>query len=165
MNWEAISAISEAIAAIGVIVTLIYLAMQIRHNTRTVDGSTQQMLMSQEIEIYRLFTDHADVLVKGNKDLTSLTESEKEVYVYLVFAHMSQLYSGYVQHDKELIPEEVWEAYTNSAVMSLEQPGFRQVWQDVKHTYPVGFIRMVDTIISEHIEGRTESWGQSKVPE
>jgi len=33
MNWDAIGAVSEAVGAIGVIVTLVYLAYQIRQNT------------------------------------------------------------------------------------------------------------------------------------
>ena len=33
MNWDAIGAIAEVVAAIGVILTLIYVAIQIRQNT------------------------------------------------------------------------------------------------------------------------------------
>ena len=36
MNWEAIGAIGEVLGAIGVIVTLAYLAVQIRQNTRDI---------------------------------------------------------------------------------------------------------------------------------
>ena len=35
MNWEAIGAIGETAGAVGVIVTLIYLAIQVRQNTRS----------------------------------------------------------------------------------------------------------------------------------
>jgi hypothetical protein len=40
MNWEAIGAISEGLGAIGVLVTLGYVAMQIRQNTRAVEANT-----------------------------------------------------------------------------------------------------------------------------
>lgn len=33
MNWEAIGAVGEALGSIAVLVTLIYLAIQIRQNT------------------------------------------------------------------------------------------------------------------------------------
>ena len=39
MNWDAIGAISEILAAIAVVVTLIYLAKQIRQNSQTVEIS------------------------------------------------------------------------------------------------------------------------------
>ena len=37
MNWEAIGAVGEVLGAIGVIVTLGYLAVRIRQNTRQLD--------------------------------------------------------------------------------------------------------------------------------
>ena len=42
MNWEAIGASAEAIAAIGVVVTLAYLAVQIRAHTRATRVSSFQ---------------------------------------------------------------------------------------------------------------------------
>jgi len=34
MNWDAVGAVAELLGAIGVIVSLVYLAIQIRRNTR-----------------------------------------------------------------------------------------------------------------------------------
>ena len=39
MNWETIGAVGEVAGAIGVVVTLIYLSVQIRQNTRALDQS------------------------------------------------------------------------------------------------------------------------------
>jgi len=35
MTWDAVGAIADSVGAIGVIITLIYLAVQIRTNTKT----------------------------------------------------------------------------------------------------------------------------------
>lgn len=40
MNWEAVQAIADVVAAAAVIVTLGYLAVQIRQNTRAIRGAT-----------------------------------------------------------------------------------------------------------------------------
>jgi len=42
MNWDAIGALAEAIGAIAVIVTLVYLAIQLRQNTRAIERSTER---------------------------------------------------------------------------------------------------------------------------
>ena len=42
MNWEAIGAIGETIGAIAVVLTLVYLSIQIRQNTRSVRAATYQ---------------------------------------------------------------------------------------------------------------------------
>ena len=45
INWEALGAIASLLAAIGVIVTLIYLSIQIRQNTKAVRSSSIQNLV------------------------------------------------------------------------------------------------------------------------
>ena len=35
MNWEAMGAIGESVGALGVVVSLLYLATQLRHSSRT----------------------------------------------------------------------------------------------------------------------------------
>ena len=45
MNWDAIGAIGETLGAIAVVVTLIYLAAQIRQNSRFVKAATYHSTM------------------------------------------------------------------------------------------------------------------------
>jgi hypothetical protein len=45
VNWEALGAVANLLAAIGVIATLIYLAIQIRQNTKAVRSSSIQNLI------------------------------------------------------------------------------------------------------------------------
>ena len=41
MNWEAIGAVGEVLGAIGVIATLVYLAVQIRQNSTVLEQNNQ----------------------------------------------------------------------------------------------------------------------------
>ena len=43
MDWDAVAAIGEAVGALAVVVSVIYLALQVRNNTRT---STQNMVQA-----------------------------------------------------------------------------------------------------------------------
>ena len=47
MNWEAIGAMSEAVGVLGVIISLIYLASQIRQNRKAVHAATAHSLAMQ----------------------------------------------------------------------------------------------------------------------
>ena len=42
MNWEALGAIAELLGALGVIATVVYLAVQIRHNTTALHSASYQ---------------------------------------------------------------------------------------------------------------------------
>ena len=62
---------------------------------------------------------------------------------------MSQLYSGWVQLKRGLIEQPVWQAYENSALLTLESAGFREAWDDYKETYPVDFQAEVRKLLEQ----------------
>ncbi len=147
MNWEVISAVAEILGATGVIITVIYLAIQIRHNTRFVQGSTEHTLMSQEIEVYALMATHADVYQRGCDNLASLTKAERVVFNNLMYSQMSQFYAGWVGFKRGLIDQPVWQAYENSTLMTMADRGFRQAWEQDKAGYPQGFQDEVQALL------------------
>jgi hypothetical protein len=57
MNWDAIGAIGEVLGAIAVVVTLIYLGVQIRQNT-------EREKMSQEFVANQYFNELRMLIVK-----------------------------------------------------------------------------------------------------
>jgi hypothetical protein len=91
MNWEAISAIGEIIGAISVVITLFYLAIQLRQNTSQVKHSAvateiaayQDMIgRISELNGLRIASSElADLILKGASDLESLSDSERSRYI------------------------------------------------------------------------------------
>jgi hypothetical protein len=47
MNWDAIGAVAEAIGAIGVIGTLLFVALQVRHSARATEENSREILESR----------------------------------------------------------------------------------------------------------------------
>jgi hypothetical protein len=43
MDWDAVGAIAESLSAIGLIATLVYLAVQVRHSKYATEAYTRQM--------------------------------------------------------------------------------------------------------------------------
>ena len=56
MNWEAIGAIGEFVGALAVVLTLGYLALQVRQNTTG-------MRVAAKLEITKQFADYTDLLL------------------------------------------------------------------------------------------------------
>ena len=53
MNWEAISGVGEIIGALAVVVSLLYVAGQIRHNTKTSQDEAYRDIFGQtNIQFY-----------------------------------------------------------------------------------------------------------------
>lgn len=59
MNWTAIPTISELASAVVVIVTLWYVAVQIRQNTKATLANSRQGLIDSELGLLSDYIDHA----------------------------------------------------------------------------------------------------------
>jgi hypothetical protein len=86
MNWDAIGAIGEVVGAAGVVLTLLYLAIQIRLNTKATDKQSLRDATEFLYNSYRpLIEDHdlADINLRGMKDYENLKPTEKERFHYI----------------------------------------------------------------------------------
>ena len=80
MNWEAIGAVGEILGALGVIITLLYLAGQIRQNNRQIRGNAIGTLAELD---YKLASDIRDdselfrIVVTASNDWASIPVSDQ----------------------------------------------------------------------------------------
>ena len=81
MNWDALGAIGEIIGAIAVVITLGFLAIQIRYSTRSMDESNR---LQRATAIDR----HADSV---NRWRGSLSENEDLARIWLAAIHDEEL--------------------------------------------------------------------------
>ena len=111
MNWEAISAISEVIGAVAVVIMLAYLAIQIRQNTQMnasalrqsfYDYTTRQMLHGTDS------TELSALIAKASMTNETLLPGEK-IQILRLFQAVFVGYQGaYFQHKKDALDEEDW---------------------------------------------------------
>ena len=72
MTLIELGALGEFIGAIGVVVTLVYLALQIRHNTRAVRSSMHQDMIESTLRIAESLSDNSEVVrivIKADAEL------------------------------------------------------------------------------------------------
>lgn len=139
VNWAAIEGIASVAGAIGVIISIIFLIYEVRHNARAIEGATVQSLMSLEREVFSLLGDKAALMTKGGSDANALTEIEMYQYERAVGTYMSLIYSAYVQHKGDLVEDEVWDAYLHALELHMQAPGFAETWLRIAIGYPKSF--------------------------
>ena len=73
MNWEAIGAVGEVVGAIAVVATLVYLATQIRQNTKTVkNSSVEALIAAMQANINLTARDYLSTGLAGGRLYTQL---------------------------------------------------------------------------------------------
>ncbi len=100
--------------------------------------------MSQEMTVYALLAQYANVFRRGCASIEDLDADEAAVFEYLVSAVSSQSYSAFVQYQRNLISESVWAAYLADWMNFIENSGFRSAWSKIRSVYPIEFCQCLD---------------------
>ena len=80
MNWNIISTLAETVGAIAVVTSLVYLAVQVRQNTRATKSGASSYIdeaLARILSAIRGDAEFADIWLRGCQDLESLDEIER----------------------------------------------------------------------------------------
>ncbi|MEM9623040.1 MAG: hypothetical protein AAF993_15420 [Pseudomonadota bacterium] len=154
MNHEAIAQLlgnyGEFVGAIGVVITLAYLAVQIRQNTRalraaSIDSMTQ---FANDIRTH-LFTDPGitTIYMNGLRDVSGLSDLERERFRLMMTNALWALWNAYTQ--AQLGDNQAWDAQKPVLRRFLSQPGGAWFWKTYKDEFSADFQAEVDVILSD----------------
>ncbi len=159
MNWEAIGAIGELIGAAAVVVTLIYLAVQIRQNTRQL---AQNELSSRAAaanlcaiaprEQRRTVIESAElteIWLKGMNNPDELAENDFYRFRLLMQNLIDAIWDIHTQTVVTGFSPETWKTQGLTVVERvIGTPGGRRVWSQFRENYTSDFRDEVDGILA-----------------
>jgi hypothetical protein len=152
MNWEAIGAIGEVIGAVAVVVTLVYLAAQIRHNTMSNRNAALQTISAQNADWLSLITqddDVARIFRAGQKDLGSITGNDLVRYGMLMTQFCRVFGAQHHQHINRALPDDIWQSSERSIQFTLQRRGARNWWSSFGYQFSESFQQLVNGLLSE----------------
>jgi len=128
---DALGNIGDFVGGIAVIVTLIYLAVQVRHNTRSTRLASMQstMLAAQNVGILPAQDrDLARVVRVGLTTPDALDDDEFQQFRYFLMSMLRVHEDMFVQHRAGVVDDETWTARSSSLRTVFSLPGGRKVW-------------------------------------
>ena len=142
MNWDAISAVAETLGAIAVLVTLLYLAVQMRvaNKQREIEALRYNWDgLNQICEFLGGSTERASIVKRGRESLENLTEEERLVFEFMHLRVLNTIELWYMQL-KETSPtgeyyEQQLENIEGVIVYLFNYPGALEIWGMIKHTF------------------------------
>ena len=132
MDIQDLGALGELVAAIATLATLIYLALQIRQSSRSVDAATEDGVTTRFNEINMLIGSDpklGKILTLGIDSPESLTEEEAIQFSFLWRCYMNQYFSLYHLHKQGVLSPNRWAVYAREAAWWLSTPGGK-VWKE-----------------------------------
>ena len=136
MSLEDLGNIGEFVAAVAVLVSLIYLATQIRDNTRSLQAaSLQSVLDGQRDHSFLPLAQSAEITelyARGLNGLDNLDEGERRRFLPLLLDQCFQMQNVMQLHERNLLSDADYDAWLKYTTSLFRTPGGAAVWPDLQ---------------------------------
>lgn len=164
MNWDAIGAMGEISGVIAVLITLGYLARQIKQSNRqTLLSSLQHTFDSLNAwcELVSESPDLAPIILRGRDSYEALAEAERFRFDHVHIQLLNIIESHHFQLQRTDMDDEYREWATKNlegiAGGYLSYPGTRQFWSDAEAFFPPDVRELVSRSIAKTPASGAES--------
>ena len=146
MKLEKLSALAELVAAIAIVVTLVYLSIQVRQNTDALNAQSRQSIMTSAQTELLTSVDHPEVIVAISKTEPLTVDENIQLDAYLTASMRSREFS-WLQYESGLIDAAQWNTELAVIRSIMSAPRVRLWWTRLGRTYVSGeFAAFVDDL-------------------
>ena len=152
MNWEMVSAIGQVVAAIGVILSLIYLAIQIREQNKERRRAGINILTAQWSELVRTAQEHREFAVlflQGMQCFKSLDAPDKLRFSAFFTRYTRNCEGMFIYYRDGALENALWNEVERTMNDYFAYPGVREWWTTRKHWLTDDFCAVVEAIIAK----------------
>ena len=126
MNWDAIGAIGEVAGAAAVVGTLVYLALQIKHQNAANSAAVHNNLLEGFTHVEALLAEDLERTALFNKGLwepESLGDDEASQFSWLFRMFINQYVKAFRLYQEHVITKTEWENYAKTGAYLIDTPG------------------------------------------
>jgi hypothetical protein len=142
--------IAEVIGAFAVVISLVYVGVQVTDNTRAMRSATASATSDAISSWYGDLGGNlqaSTIMLNGISNPKSLSREEMAQFIYLVHGLLLQYqYAYYLSREQTLDPG-LQQSLTYNLLGVREQPGFVLFWQQRREVFEPGFRAFVDDLI------------------
>ncbi len=138
MDLQSLGNLGEFVGAIGVVVSLVYLAQQMRQNTNSVRAASFNSMVQNSIGLLEHTfkdSDFAEFLARAERDPAALSPVERlrwDAYMTAVFRHFGNLV---YQHRVGALDHSMWDAYRGTLKQHLRSPTWAAWYEAHAHEF------------------------------
>ena len=149
MNWEAISAIGQIVGAIGVVVSLIYVATEVRNSARATQLASRRSISEIFTLLSRQLAEHPDLrelYYRGLHDFESLEGAERVRFSALMGQSFRLLEATYYGQSEGHVGERLWRGAEAALRDFSGYPGIQAWWRTRSHWFSEDFANLVNQL-------------------
>lgn len=153
MSWQDLGSIGELISAVAVVVSLVYLAFQIRQNTRQIDENTKAAQAAAfDSSIAHTFMARqaiienealARIYLEGSNHPEALSDEDLLRYRLIIHNILWSLWNMQSQAQVGELSSETWSAQLATLERIVSTTGFRWFWANYAREFGASFQQII----------------------
>jgi hypothetical protein len=157
MNWDAIGAVAEILGSITVVITVVYLTVQIRQSGKAAKSVSTNQTRSAAVEVLSAISSNTDSVktwTYGLNDRTSLEIHERIRFDLMIFQTLRVSETIFIEYREGLVSKDLWEGQWRGEQAILLTAGGRESWAAQKRFLSTSFMQWVDQHLDSDVQSR-----------
>jgi hypothetical protein len=151
MNWEAIGATGELIGAFAVVITLIYVGIQVRHSAGAVRSAAANDASVALQTVYLALGSNrqaSEVWFTALASPEPLSTHDEFQFMMMMHAVLLGMQNSYFLSQEGTLDADYREAITTAIVAIKDLPGMDRYWRQRRGFFITGFAEYVDSLLA-----------------
>ena len=152
MNWDAIGSASEVLGALAVVVTLVYLARQVRENTslaKTEYHTNSVNTMARFSDWKASSIENARIFRIGMQNFRDLTPDERVILDGVLLDLVLCFKDILEAHERGFMDQETYDAWVSFVGANLAMSGGQMWWQQARRSFISKVQKAIDSAIAQ----------------
>ncbi len=132
MNWEAINAGSQFVSSIAVVLSVLYLALQVHRSTRVAKVAAQDAAASAFRDVTNTFMENAEmsrIWGVGLEDLSKLSTEDQARFFHAAHQFLKALETIHFHYLNGLLDNQLWHGWEELLRHYIAAPGIARYWE------------------------------------
>jgi hypothetical protein len=150
MSLSDLANVATLISSIAVLISLIYLGLQIRQSARN-QRSIMDRGRSQQVSEWLQFIaspEIAPLVLRGHACDPTMTPEEHQRYIWCLYPIVLHYEDSFFQYRERMLGEAQYLSICNQMKDSARHAGFREVWSEVRERFPDEFRKFGDEMFA-----------------
>ena len=144
---EALGNIGDFLGGIGVLITLLYLANQIKNNSKSVSNAAAESVLQSMTATLQTASSNpqiARVMSLGQLDIDQLTDDEKAQFAFWLYGWFRVLERAYAHFRQGYVDPGEWEGHTLQLTSVMASSAVQQWWEARRVFFGPDFAAFID---------------------
>jgi hypothetical protein len=149
MNWDAISAIAQLVGSIAVVLSVLYLAVQVHRSTRVAKLATQDAAATALRDVTKPFMENAElerIWRVGLEDLGALTLEERTRFFHAAYQWLKAFETIHFHYVYGLMDRQLWHGWQELLRHYVAAPGIAHYWKLRPEVFSERFRNFVNSL-------------------